>query len=215
MHKFDEAELLGRLGGLPALARVAFAAACAERLYPTYARYIAHAGSADSGALRGMLDTAWSSAAGLSQPGGEELAHLIDTGMDLIPNSEEDRPAPELPVAEDFGAAACYALRCLQNGDPQEAAWAARRAYEAMDFVVLRTTGIDVNAPGAEERILANPLIQTELGYQRDDLLALEADAGQDRRTSVEDLRRRASGQAHALPWDLWHGKEEHESPAE
>lgn len=124
---------------------------------------------------------------------------MIESAMDLIPNPEGAPGLPELPVAEDFGAAVVYTLRCVENGDPQEAAWAARCAYEAMDNVVLRRTGIDVNAPGAERRILADPLIQAELGYQEEDLSTLERFTGAESPPDVELMRRWAVQRAHAL----------------
>jgi len=199
MYRYQEAQLVERLTDISPWARAAFAAACAERLFPSYRRYLARAGSDDGGALRRMLDTTWGAAAGVPPPRGAELADLIDSCMDLIPSSEEGPPIPELPVAEDFGAAVAYGLRCLENEDPQEAAWAARRAYEAMDNVVLRRTGIDVNAPDAEERIMANPLIQTELGYQEEDLAVLEKNAVEAQRPVVEQIRSRAVQRAHTL----------------
>jgi uncharacterized protein YjaG (DUF416 family) len=199
MYSFSEAELAKRLARTSPWACVAFAAACAERLFPTYSKYIARAGSDDNDALRRMLDTAWAAAAGMPHPRGAELADLIETCMDLIPNSEEGPPAAELPVAEDFGAAVAYSLRCLESEDPQEAAWAARCAYEAMDNVILQRTHIDLNVSGAEERILANQLIQTELGYQEEDLRTLERAIAEASRSVVALLKSRAAERAHML----------------
>jgi uncharacterized protein YjaG (DUF416 family) len=199
MHKFDESRVADRLARVSPRARVAFAAACAERLFPTYRQYVARAGVNDDGALRRMLDAAWDAAAGMPHAQGAELADLIETCMDLIPNSEGGPPFRELPVAEDCGAAVAYSLRCLENEDAREAAWAARCAYEAMDHVVVRRTGIDVNAHRAEGRILANPLIQTELGFQEEDLAWLESNRTEESKVTIELLRRRAAETAHVL----------------
>ena len=90
--------------------------------------------------------------------------------MKLIPQEEEGPWIPEQADAEDAGAAVAYALRCRQNGRGQEAAWSARRAYEALDRYVINREDIDVNVPGAETQVLAHPLVQAELTRQLRDL---------------------------------------------
>lgn len=41
---------------------------------------------------------------------------------------------------------------------------AARQVYEALDLWVTNRDNVDLNADGAEERIVADPLMQVELG---------------------------------------------------
>jgi hypothetical protein len=63
-----------------------------------------------------------------------------------------------------------YAYRCRQNEEAQEAAWAARHAYEAIDNWVINREDIDISERGAEQRVLSHPLVQAELARQRRDL---------------------------------------------
>jgi len=106
-----------------------------------------------------------------------EVQANIDTCMGLIPQEDEGPWVTEQAAAEDAGAALAYALRCRQSGRGQEAAWAARRAYEALDHHVINRDDVDMNVPGAEARVLADPLVQVEFRRQRQDLdVALAAD---------------------------------------
>lgn len=77
--------------------------------------------------------------------------------------------------ADDAAGAVAYALRCRLTGLSQEAVWAARRAYDAADTVAsARYDDAGMNAPGIEDSIAADDLIQQELGRQEDDLRSLE-----------------------------------------
>jgi hypothetical protein len=89
-----------------------------------------------------------------------------------------------------------YALRCRQNGQSQEAAWAARRAYEALDHFVINREKIDVNKPGAEARVLGHAAVQTELARQRrdlDELLGGDAKAVQQAAARLRDRAQKES----------------------
>ena len=115
----------------------------------------------------------------------------IDACMALIPREDDGPWFTEQASAEDAGASVGYALRCRQSGQAQEAAWAARRAYEALDHYVINRGDIDTNKPGAEERVLGHPAVQGELARQRRDLD--EALAGDmDARDLAARLRERA-----------------------
>lgn len=84
---------------------------------------------------------------------------------------EDEGPWSSLRAyAEDALAAVAYALRVQQNGDSQEAAWAARRVYEALDHFIIDERGIDTNEAGSEKLIIENPLILQELLQQKADL---------------------------------------------
>jgi hypothetical protein len=88
----------------------------------------------------------------------------------LIPQEDDSPWVMEQASAEDAGAAVAYAMRCRQSGQAQDAAWSARRAYEALDHYVINRENIDTNKPGAEERVLGHPVVQAELARQRRDL---------------------------------------------
>lgn len=80
---------------------------------------------------------------------------------------EDDSWVDECAFAQHAAAAVAYAIRCRLTGDVQEAGWAARQVYEALDLWVTTRDDIDLNAAGAEERIAADPLVQAELTRQR------------------------------------------------
>jgi hypothetical protein len=88
--------------------------------------------------------------------------------MSLIPGENDQPWIEEQAYAEDAASAVAYALRALESGEPQEAAWAARRAYEAVDHHVMSRLGIK-----GESHVLGHPLVQAELSRQQRDLSEL------------------------------------------
>jgi hypothetical protein len=78
-----------------------------------------------------------------------------------------------------------YAIRCLLTPEPQEAAWAARRPYEAADQAAIRVLGVQPGLPNTEVAIKSHSFVQRELARQRQDLLLLHDDA-------IDDVQRQA-----------------------
>jgi hypothetical protein len=121
-----------------------------------------------------------------------EMQWNIDRSIELIPDEAEGEWAPDPARLEDVIAAArarakeavaameaqadsaaaalAYAITCRQGGGAQDAARAGGRTYEALDNWVINRDDIDPNKPGAEERVLSDPLIQAEFARQRRDL---------------------------------------------
>ena len=60
--------------------------------------------------------------------------------------------------------------------DAQEAAWPARRAYEAADQAAIRMLSVQPGLPDTEEKKLAHECVQRELVRQRNDLTLLSGD---------------------------------------
>jgi uncharacterized protein YjaG (DUF416 family) len=166
---FDEAELATTLERPPQRLRAAFAAACAERLMPAYVAFSERSGRGDPEALRAILTRLWDDLSG-ERMGDAEVRSAIEACTELIPEEDDGPWIMEQASAEDAGAAVAYALRCRQSGQAKEAAWAARRAYEALDHYVINRENIDTNKPGAEQRVLQHPLVQAELARQSRDL---------------------------------------------
>lgn len=194
MRSFDEAVLVQRLGAIPKLRRVAFAAACAERLLPAYATYVSRSGWGDAARLRFMLDELWS----ISERGANTASNLqstIDDCMALIPGEDRGPWMHERAYAEDASSALAYALSCCQTGDSQEAAWAARRAYEAVDQFVVRQHNLGTEARRDEKRVLSYPTIQRELERQDRDLERL-CGAVEDEADLIREIRERAKSDA-------------------
>lgn len=193
MLKFEETRLLREITQLPVPARVAFGAACAERLLPSYERFWRKTGEGDFAALSKMLCSLWDDLSGNTMS-GKEIKNRIDASMQLIPEGGGDPWRDEQAAAEDAVAAVVYALRCRLDGQGLEAVWAARRAYEALDSYVTTLEDIDTNVPGEEERVLSSDLIQSELIRQERDLNQLQQGS-----ITLEELRQRAIAEGRSF----------------
>jgi uncharacterized protein YjaG (DUF416 family) len=194
--QYDERELIEKLNRLSKPLRAVFAALCAERLLPAHAEYCKRVATRDPLALPTLLSRLWEDLDG-DPMSPAQLAAAIDTCTELIPREDEEPWIDLQPYAEDAGAAVAYALRTRITGASQEAAWAARRAYEAMDHSVISREGVEANSAGEEARVLAHPLVQAELARQQRDLEDLDK-TGKEREL-ISSLRARA--QRDAIQW--------------
>lgn len=194
--KFDYAGLVAELERLPVPLRVAFAAASAVRQMPAYRRFHEQTGEGDPAVLERALEDVWMDAMGAKKEFAFE-GHLGEV-MALIPQEDEisGQWTEEATYAQDAGMSVAYALRTRTTGAAQEAAWAASVAYEALDHFVINREGIDTNKPGAEERVLSDPIVQAELARQRRDLDELCAATPTDVRDVVARVRDRAKAEA-------------------
>jgi uncharacterized protein YjaG (DUF416 family) len=183
--RFDEHALRTQLDQLSQAHRAAFAAACAERLFPAYLHFSQTAQNADPDKLRAALNRLWDDLTG--NPMSElELRATAKECEALVP-SEEEESSDEQPYGEDAAAALAYALEARFKGS-QEAAWSARRAYEALDHFVDFRNGDGIRVT-PEEQILEDPLVQAELARQSRDLKELLSVRDQEVREVAARLR--------------------------
>ncbi|HVV81526.1 MAG TPA: DUF416 family protein [Kofleriaceae bacterium] len=192
MLHFDEAGLVDDLRRVSGNSRVAFAAACAQRLFPAYDKYCQRAGAGDQDELAQILERVWQHLIGAPMT-GEQVRKDLARCMALVPGEDDAPWLDEQAHADDAASAIAYTLRALESGEPQEAAWAARRAYESADYHVVHRLGIE-----GESQILAHPDVQRELSRQRRDLADLVA-AEQEAVALFVSLRDRARGEALAF----------------
>jgi uncharacterized protein YjaG (DUF416 family) len=162
--RFDEAALVRELARLSINLRVAFAASCAERLFPAYEDFCNLAGRGDRAALADALQQVWQHLLGDEMSVDQVRVALIRCEA-LIPGEAEEPWLDEQPYADDAASAIAYTLRAVKSGEPQESAWAARLAYEAADHHVIHRLDIE-----SESQVLAHPIVQSELSRQRRDL---------------------------------------------
>jgi uncharacterized protein YjaG (DUF416 family) len=189
---FDEPQIVRSLERLSLELRVAFAASCAERVFSAYDSYSNRTGRGKPAALRSILNRLWNDLVGDRMTEGE--VHATIKACEELHPREEDRPwMPEKDYAEDAVAAAAYALRCRENGSAQEAAWAARRAYEAVDSYVMGRDNPDLETVEGETQVLTDPLVQAELARQRRDLDELHLVLHGDQMRAVLRFQQRAS----------------------
>jgi uncharacterized protein YjaG (DUF416 family) len=189
--RFDEELLKKELNRIAVPLRVVFAAAVAERLLPAYVTFSRKTGRGNPHLLTEILERLWRDIDGVKMD-PEELQRNIDLSMELIPQDDEKPWIPDQAWAEDAAVAVVYALCTRQNGKSQDSAWAARRAWDALDDFVTQEEDIDDSTAGTEERILSNPLIQAEFMRQQRDLRELVALGKQDKSALAQKIRQRA-----------------------
>lgn len=193
--RFSEQLLVKELERLPSPFRVVFAAASAERLVPAYTSFSRRTGRGDATTLAAVLERLWQDVQG-NRMDARQVQENVVMSLSLIPQEDSGPWVSEQAWAEDAAAAVAYALRCRQNGQSQEAAWAARRAYEALDHFAIDQVGIDMNRAEAEEQVLSHPLVQAELLRQRRDLDELLAANQQDVIRVAQRMRERAQAES-------------------
>lgn len=200
--RFDEALLKRELSRIPVSLRVVFAAAVAERLLPIYAAFSRKTGRGDPQSLMEILERLWGDIDGIEMS-PEELQKNIDLSIELAPDEDDEPWVPDQHWAEDAAAAVAYALCARQNGGSQDAAWAARRACDALDDFVMTQEDIDTDVSGAQERITSNPLVQAELMRQQRDLSELVGADGHDVSALAHKIRQRAKTESISVfTWD-------------
>jgi len=170
---FDENSIKKRLTLLPINLRILFAVTCAERLFPAYERFSAKTGGGNVDLLKRILDKLWMGLLGVQEYSDQIIAADLHSCMLLVPEESDGEWSNEQAWAEDAVACLAYSLRTRLSGDAQEAAWAARRAYEATDHYVINASGNNYKLPDDEARVLDHPLVQAELARKERDISEL------------------------------------------
>lgn len=172
--RYDEEGLIKQLNRLNHAGRVTFAATCAQRLIPAYAAFHEKTGKGDLAYLNETLERIWKALFNGAVLSESEITDRAERCEKLVP-IEDDDWIEQTAYAQNAAAAIAYTVRCQKNGNSQEAAWAARQIYEAVDFYVINRRSIDTEQPDVESIILRDPLIQAELKRQKRDLSDLSA----------------------------------------
>lgn len=175
MTSFDENVLVGELAVLSAQARIAFAVATATRQLGNYERFAHEIKSETAHRPREIANQLWSD---LSSKTVDQVtwSARLDQVMNMLPGEDEDWVIWHA-LADDALSSLAYSIRCLLKPEVQEAAWAARRAYEAADQAAIRILAIQPGLPDAEMKIKSHDCVQRELVRQRNDLALLRAEA--------------------------------------
>jgi hypothetical protein len=200
MVVFDERALKARLERIEFQGRPLFALSCAERLFPLYKLYSEEAGHGAPWRLRSTLDQLWKSAHRGPISGEQPFLSEYES---LIPGEAVERNKGTLlgPLAEDTVAALAYTCQYVATRETQNAAWAARCAYEAVDYVAHTLEGMHYGTPEAEAAILKKDYVQAELLRQLRDIAEIEgaAHAGTRIEHLVETFRSRATSEGMDL----------------
>lgn len=174
LHHFDETQLSDDLSKLTSAGRMAFAAAVACRPLGTCERFAGSLGLAGAGRPREIALQLWSALQGDSSDRTTWVAALEEV-MNFLPQAPEPVPFAH-GLVDDALSSLVYAIRCLLTPEADEAAWAARCAYECIGRAALHALRVPAGTLEAEAQVLAHPWVQRELERQRRDLAALLAD---------------------------------------
>jgi uncharacterized protein YjaG (DUF416 family) len=193
--KYDEALLKNRLDELSGKLRTVFAALCAERLAPAYAPF-ASRNARDPGEINLLLEQLWKDLGG-AEISGDDLRARRDLAEELIPDDDETWVGLSF-YASDAAAALAYAYSARLSGLSQDAAWAARRAYEAVDYYATRKSAPHSGVGHNTEEPRIDGIVLDEITRQKRDLEDLRELA--DRPLALQDisaLRQRAKVEAY------------------
>lgn len=160
MLEFDEAELVRILERSSCRCRAVFAALVASRLSVSFEIFCLESGRPHS-QFTEALNLLWDHLSDDSWPESESLSERV---IELAP-AEEDGVWKFSAQAEDAVASLAYAVLAVGRCSAQDAAWAARRSYEAADNLV-----VSRNESLTETQILSDTIVQTELAQQAMDL---------------------------------------------
>ena len=165
---FNEPSTLAALAQLQAHHQLAFAAACCERMLPSYATFQHEASWGDLAPLRRALDAVWDACAG-APPAPPVVRALIADCEPCAPDSE-DFTFLHTAAAQDAVFAICGVLDFLLDGDVAHLVAAPRFATDSVDLIVQENESMDPADARLEQRILEHALMQQELVRQRRDL---------------------------------------------
>jgi hypothetical protein len=159
MHIFDERALLAALEKLPPLAQTAFAYAAASRAQDLSLEKLSEEGSAlCANSLKRVF---------------AHLSGSETTKVNLSLLSKALEGSAELDI--DQMAACAYLLRCVLLGGAENAAWTARRSYEAADQRAQEQLSFSAFSLAIEQAIVTSAVVQSELASQASDLSLLQA----------------------------------------
>ncbi len=189
--RFDEARIIEELNELCDWKRCIFSASCTERFFHSYKKSNEKSAYSYCIELREIMDFIWDSI-GKKECNREISGKYLSEINNIIEASETNMNAYPLFLA-DMSSSVAYALSTLLTHDSQEAAWCARRVYEALDTYSYTTENIEFNKSGSEIKILTHPFIQKELECQLRDLHILANSKDIDLKTLARNFFRTAS----------------------
>lgn len=189
MERFDEKELAETLAKLPHWKKIAFAAACCERMIPNYGKFSAETGFGDVSVIRSAIDLAWKWVETGRQP--SQLEILRNACDEQAPDTTELR-SNFVSSALDAANAAAILLEAIACDDEARPVEVASLARDTVDLLIQFSLDHDPNSPAFEGAILRHELMQRELRQQRADLEVLAKWIGP--RKSVVDWLRTESG---------------------
>lgn len=182
---YNKDDVLTRLENLPHEKRLAFAAACCERLVGNYVAFKSDTGWGDQSALQNAIARIWSCSVGAAIA-PDEVHQLTEACESVAPDADHFESL-FTASAQDAVFAVCSILDYLQDRDIAKLGQCSSYPVDSVDLYVQETENLAANASDLEERIREHRLMQQEIKRQYTDLSLLESGG------SVDELRHRAS----------------------
>lgn len=155
---------------LPAWKRVAFMAACCERMLPNYEHFARETGFGRSAMLREVVDVAW------DWIQNDELAGDPDKLATLANGQAPDTAAfasRYASAALDAAAAVALLMQTLAEPDGEGPAQVSRLAFDSIDLFVQEELDLAPADPQFERAIQGHPLMKAEWRRQHANLETL------------------------------------------
>lgn len=183
---YDESRLVSRLKNVSFARAVIFATCCATRLLPAYESFAEVVAAAKPELLRETINFLWNELLNAEKPLANVQTYL-DALIDNIP--DDDDMQLDTAYAEDAISSVAYVLRLLVTRDVQEAAYAARRSYEAAFEFSERDLNLDSSSHNSVQKINQHAVVQAELQRQERDLCLLEQTDAEDTHVVMQQLK--------------------------
>jgi len=152
--------------------RIAFAASCAERLFPNYVAFSRDANWGNPQQLLEALDAVWSHLLGnpLTPSAAGKLSKQCEP---FVPDTEEAQ-TDLVSDGLDAGVAVLEVLSSCIDNNPEHAISASIAATDTVDRHIQIAEWLDYTVTDIEERIAKHPLMAREVKKQESDLQLLE-----------------------------------------
>jgi uncharacterized protein YjaG (DUF416 family) len=171
LYRFEPVTLKGRLDAIPRLARLAFGVLLLERAIPNFLRFEAETGAPGGGVLRGVQAKLWA-----LLEGSNAVTPFLDITAkeceNLAPDTER-YSSLYTSSALDAVTIACNVLDFVDSDLVELLVESAGLRRDSVDMFLQRAKRMEPFAADFEVRLLTDPLMQEELGFQEADLTFL------------------------------------------
>jgi uncharacterized protein YjaG (DUF416 family) len=178
LYEFDVLET--ELTRLPPAHRLAFAAACCERLLPNYSLVKQEDGWGDFSILRNALNKVWFVIQG--QPANEEQIHqLLQVCNEVVPSADEVTGSQYDVEAQEAASAICFTLEACLDHTPKNIIKVAKSVMNTIDGYLSAMKDVEDPHWGDEksleeqkEEFAKHPFAIREITKQTEDLQSLK-----------------------------------------
>ncbi len=151
-----------KLGKLSIRNQIVFAAACCERHFYDYIRFVEQDGRGDISTLREVIDLGWAASSAEVVCDDE----LVVRCRNAIPDSDE-YGSPAADYGQSAAIMVTHFAKFLSSKEPEEVFWIVSAARDLMDAKVQIAENVLPSDPAFESKIQSSPLMRNELRTQQ------------------------------------------------